>query len=198
MIAQLSGKIARIEADYVVVDVGGVGYKVYMPLSVIAALPKAGESARVLTTTIVREDSITLYGFNEAAEQELFELLLGINGVGPKAALSMLSVLTVNEIIQAIRKSEHKELSRVPGIGGKTSQRIVLELSERITEFIWASQSGEVSESDKALDDAVEGLAALGYTRNDARKAAEKACEELDGPLDTGDIVRQALKSLGK
>ena len=121
MIAHLNGELARVEADWVVIDVNGVGYKAYLPLAVISQLPKIGGKVGLLISTIVKEDSITLYGFMEEAEQSLFELLLTVSGVGPKVALNMLSVLTVGQITGAISS---ERFSRVePRAGGGHEDR---------------------------------------------------------------------------
>lgn len=199
MFAHLSGELARVEADYVVIDVHGVGYKVFPPLAVITQLPQVGEKVRLLISTIVKEDSITLYGFAEEAQQSMFELLLTVSGIGPKAGLSILSVMQVDEIVDAISNDNFASLNRVPGVGTKTAQRIVLELREKITTLVWARMERKAESAEqRALDDAMEGLVALGYNRNDARKAAEEAIKSAKDKRDTSSIVRSALRLLSK
>ena len=199
MIAHLNGELARVEADWVVIDVNGVGYKAYLPLAVISQLPKIGGKVGLLISTIVKEDSITLYGFMEEAEQSLFELLLTVSGVGPKVALNMLSVLTVGQITGAISSERFHELNRVPGVGTKTAQRVVLELREKVSAFAWAqAEHKPITEEQHTLNDAIEGLVALGYNRNDARVAAEEALRSVKDKRDTGSLVRAALKYLSK
>ncbi|MGC8862825.1 MAG: Holliday junction branch migration protein RuvA [Armatimonadota bacterium] len=199
MISHLCGNLARVEADYAVVDVGGVGYKVNLPLSVLARLPKLGEKVRLLVTTVVREDSITLYGFSDEAQQGMFELLIGISGVGPKLALNILSVMPVEQIVRAVSTDGFHDLSRVPGVGTKTAQRIVIELREKIAASVWAHEVRTAcSPEQQVIDDAVEGLVALGYGRNDARAAAEKALKEASSGRDTASLVTAALKLLSR
>ncbi|MCE5313805.1 MAG: Holliday junction branch migration protein RuvA [Armatimonadota bacterium] len=199
MIAHLHGELARIEADYVVIDVNGVGYKAFLPLASISQLPQIGDEVKILISTIVKEDSITLYGFLEAAQQSLFEILLTVSGVGPKVALNILSVLPVEQIIGSISGERYAELNRVPGVGTKTAQRIVLELKEKIATLVWAQAARKnVPAEQRSLDDAVEGLIALGYNRNDARAAVDEALKSLKDVRDTGSIVRAALKLLSK
>jgi len=199
LIAHLNGELARVEADWVVIDVNGVGYKAYLPLAVISQLPKIGGKVGLLISTIVKEDSITLYGFMEEAEQSLFELLLTVSGVGPKVALNMLSVLTVGQITGAISSERFHELNRVPGVGTKTAQRVVLELREKVSAFAWAqAEHKPITEEQHTLNDAIEGLVALGYNRNDARVAAEEALRSVKDKRDTGSLVRAALKYLSK
>ena len=199
MISHLHGELARIEADYAVVDVGGVGYKVSLPLSVSSRLPKIGEKTSLLVTTVVREDSITLYGFSDETQQSLFELLVTVSGVGPKLALNILSVLPVEQVVHAIASDGFHELNRVPGVGTKTAQRIVIELREKIATSVWAQEARKAATPEqRAVDDAVEGLVALGYNRNDARSAAEKAVRSAPDKSDTGSVITAALKLLSK
>ena len=199
MIAHLMGELARVEADYVVVDVNGVGYKVNVPLAAIAQLPPVGEVVRLLICTVVREDSITLYGFSEEAQQSIFELLTTVSGVGPRVALNILSVMPVEQIAHAISSESFHELNRVPGIGTKTAQRIVLELREKITTLVWAEAARKsIPAEQRPLDDAVERLVALGYNRHDARVAVDEAVKSVADKHETGDIVRGALKLLSK
>lgn len=205
MIAHLHGELARVESDYAVVDVGGVGYKVSLPLPVIAQLPSVGGKVKLHVSTIVKEDSITLYGFADESQQALFELLLTVSGVGPRVALNILSVLPVESIVHAISSESFLELNRVPGVGTKTAQRIVLELREKITALVWSfdklRMSGAretVPPDQQVLNDAIEGLVALGYSRNDARAAAESALKSVADKRDTAAVVTNALKSLAK
>jgi holliday junction DNA helicase RuvA len=199
LIAHLHGELARVEADYVVIDVNGVGYKVYPPLAVISQLPQLGDEVKLLISTIVKEDSITLYGFLDEPQQNMFELLLTISGVGPKVALSILSSLQVDTIINAITSESFIELNRVPGVGTKTAQRIVLELREKITTLVWTQAARKtMAPEQQVLNDAIEGLVALGYNRNDARSAAEEALRVTKDKTDTGGVMRSALKMLAK
>lgn len=191
--------MARVEADYVVIDVNGIGYKVHPPLAVITQLPAIGEKVKLLVSTVVREDAITLYGFEDEAQQSMFELLLTVSGVGPKVALNILSVLPVEQIVGAISSEHYHELNRVPGVGTKTAQRIVLELREKTATQVWAQAARRaVTAGERALDDTIEALVALGYNRNDARSAAEEALRAAKDKNDTGGIVRAALRLLAK
>lgn len=199
MIAHLHGELARVESDYVVVDVNGIGYKVHPPLAVISQLPQVGDEVKLLVSTIVKEDSITLYGFADESQQSMFELLLTVSGVGPKVALSILSSLQVETIVHAISSESFIELNGVSGVGTKTAQRIVLELREKITTLVWAQAARKtMAPEQQVLSDAIEGLIALGYNRNDARSAAESALKSIKDKRDTAAIVRSALKTLGK
>lgn len=196
MIAHLAGELSRVEADYVVVDVNGVGYKVHAPLSVIASLPKPGTPIRLNIFTHVKEDSITLYGFIEPDQQRLFELLITVSGVGPKVAMNILSVLTVEDTVESIAREDILPLTRVPGVGAKMAQRIILELREKIAEMVWVERAKKVEST--VLDDVTEGLVALGYDRQKSRRAAEQAIAAASDKRDTAEVIRLALKHLTK
>lgn len=198
MIAHVSGELARVEADHVVIDVAGVGYKVYAPISVIAWLPKPGTKVKLLTFMHVKEDAITLYGFKDSDQQNLFELLLTVTGVGPKVALNILSVLPVEDIVEAISRDDYPSLNRVPGVGNKMAQRIALELREKMTTLAWVERAKKAAKpaEQAVVQDVVEGLVALGYDRQAARRAAEQAVSSAADRKDTSEVLRLALKQL--
>jgi Holliday junction DNA helicase RuvA len=199
LIAHLHGELARVESDYVVVDVHGVGYKVHPPLAVITQMPSIGDEVKLLVSTIVKEDSITLYGFADDSQQSMFDLLLTVSGVGPKVALAILSTLQVDTIVNAISSESFLELNSVSGVGTKTAQRIVLELREKITTLVWTQAARKtMGPEQQVLNDAIEGLVALGYNRNDARSAAEQALKSVKDKRDTAAVVTSALKMLGR
>lgn len=197
MIAFLSGKLRMAGLNYVVVDAGGVGYRVSVPLSLMAQLPAIGLPVELFIHTQVREDAIQLFGFPALQDQELFESLIGVNGVGPKVALGMMSALPSEHILTAIVSEDAATLQRVPGVGGKTAQRIVLELKDKMAEISWERRAaGTQSPEDaagNALKDAVEALVGLGYNRQQARAAAERSAAP---GLGVGGIVRAALQDL--
>lgn len=195
MIAHVVGELAKVCGDHIIVDVGGVGYKVYAPLSVIAELPPVGTRVRILTHTHVKEDAITLYGFLEEDQQTAFELLLGVSGIGPKMALNILSVLPVEHLMGCVSEGDHVGIARVPGIGQKTAQRIVLELQEKATAVAWEKKLDRLGQRE-FLTDVVEGLVALGYSRPAAKSAAEGALATAEDRSDVGRILKAALKAL--
>jgi Holliday junction DNA helicase RuvA len=197
MIAFLSGKLLMSGLNYVVVDAGGVGYRVSVPLSLMAQMPPIGQPVELFVHTQVREDAIQLFGFPALQDQELFEALIGVQGVGPKVALSIMSVLPSGQISEAIAGDDAATLQRVPGVGGKTAQRIVLELKDKMAEIAWERRAvggaGTKDGQRDALADAVEALMGLGYNRQQARNAADKA---VTPGLDVAGIVRAALQVL--
>jgi Holliday junction DNA helicase RuvA len=198
MIAHVNGELSLVESDHVVIDVNGVGYKVFAPLSVIALLPQPGAKVKLFTYTHVKEDAITLYGFGDKDEQNMFELLLTVTSVGPKVALNILSILPVESIVGAINRDDTLTLTRVPGVGNKMAQRIALELKEKIAALAWVEKarvSAKPGERD-VLVDVVEGLVALGYDRQSARKAAEEAVAAASNSKDESEVLRTALRKL--
>lgn len=198
MIAHVSGELATVEADHVVIDVGGIGYKVYAPLSVISVMPKPDAKIKLFTYMHVKEDAITLYGFATKVEQNMFELLLTVTGVGPKVALNILSVLAVEHIVEAISRDDFVTLNRVPGVGNKMAQRIALELKEKIASLEWVELARKAAApAERAiLDDVVEGLIGLGYDRQSARRAADQAISAAKDKNDTSEVLRRALRTL--
>jgi Holliday junction DNA helicase RuvA len=201
MFAHLNGSVARIAASYIVLDVGGVGYKVAVPVSALATLPPLGAKAFLYIHTQVREDDISLFGFMTLDDQHLFELLLSVTGIGPKVALSILSAMDAESVCRAITNDDTKTLIRIPGLGLKTAQRLVLELREKVTALTLERRADSKllpSQSPEAdlFDDVVEGLVNLGYNRNEARKAADRALKEITDKTSMGEALRAALNIL--
>lgn len=203
MFAHLRGTVARIDANIVVLDVGGVGYRVSVPVTTLTQLPKIGETTLIHIHTLVREDEISLYGFAQIDDQRIFELLIGVSGIGPKVALSILSTMDAATLSQAVIGEDTKTLIRIPGLGIKTAQRLVLELKDKMAKFALEQRAG--AQTSKLLlkpaepdvfDDVVEGLVNLGYNRNDARKAAERALKEIPDVTNMGDAFRASLNIL--
>ncbi|MCL4517498.1 MAG: Holliday junction branch migration protein RuvA [Firmicutes bacterium] len=205
MIARLKGVLVLQADDFVIIDVGGVGYRVYVPGSTRDRLPGPGQEACIFTHTHVREDAILLYGFATWEERELFEALIGVSGIGPKVALSILSSMEAEEFRRAIMGADEAILTNINGIGKKTAQRLILELKDKLgsigfTGGIPGAQPGmgvqgmpgmpggqaRRKDSDPAAD-AVEALVALGYSPVEAARAVQKARAEggtADGAAD--------------
>lgn len=194
MIAYVKGVPAYTRTDYAVIDVGGVGYKVFMPLSHLGRLPREEKIVTVYTYLHVREDIQALYGFLSTEDLDIFELLLAVSGVGPKAALSILSTLEPSKLALAVSQGDIKAISSAPGIGKKTAERIVLELKNKIgSGLVDAADSAEYLPGNADLfTDAVSALMGLGYTASEASEAARKA-----GDADSvEEIIKNSLKYL--
>ncbi len=193
MIASLTGKIDALNADSAVVNVGGVGFKVFMPTSAITTIGKPGDNVKVFTHTHVREDNISLFGFPTAEELWLFEILIGVTGLGPKLSLALLSALTPDQLTMAIASGSIDLLDTVPGIGKKVANRIVLELKDKIGAGLAISPSANISEENS---DVLGALTSLGYSAAEAVRAV--ASLPTDKKMKLEDKVKLALQYLGK
>lgn len=195
MYEYIRGTYAGMNKDYIVVENNGIGYKIYTSGSTLAKIPKINEETMLYLQQIVREDFIGLYGFLTKEELSMFNLLLSINGVGAKAALSLLSISSVNNLKYAILSGDEKLITRAPGIGKKMSQRIILELKDKVKpEDVDMSQGDtiEIDETAGNSSEALEALVALGYSE----KEANKAINTIDKKDSVENIIRNALKFL--
>lgn len=189
MIAKITGKIAYFRDNYVVVEVSGVGYKIFVTEFSMGKI--AGkEEISLFTHTYVREDTLSLYGFMTLEELEMFELLISISGIGPKAAIGILSIAEPKTIRTAVISGDSSILTRVSGVGRKTAERVILELKNRIAEL-----PGEDQGTAKADSEAIEALISLGYTNAQAREVLKNIPDNIK---DVSEKVKAALKSLGK
>lgn len=191
MIAFLTGRIAHKAAGYALLDVGGVGYRLNMTTGSLAALPAEGDEVTVHTYLHVREDELTLFGFEGVAEREAFERLLGVSGVGPKVALATLSSLTADALAAAVETSDVATVSSVPGIGKKTAQRIILELAGKLGGLDVAASGG--ASSGAAVAETTDALLAMGFSAAEVGAALKGAKSGSDAQA----LLRHALKRLG-
>ena len=202
MIAFLRGHILEKHPNRIVVDVNGVGYEVFVPLSTFYGLGEPGAAIAVRIHTHVREDALLLYGFATVLEQELFERLIGVSGIGPKVALAVLSGIEPQDLMRAIERGDLARLTAIPGVGKKTSERIVLELKDRLPRpHVAAALSGGAAPTPPPVrDDVVSALVNLGYHRPLAEKAADAAITSLASTPDAGfeRMLKQALRELAK
>lgn len=200
MIALLTGKLVRKAADSLIVDVAGVGYQVFVPLSTYYGIPGPGDELTLHIHTHLREDSLSLFGFMTMAEKEAFLQLLSVSGIGPKLALSVLSSLTVADLVCSIQASDDSRLCSIPGIGKKTAARLILELKDKVKNIETEAQSspaGPPSSSPNELDDAVSALINLGYKKNVAEDALRKVRRGRAGS-GVEALIREALGELMK
>ncbi len=200
MIAFLQGKLIEAAPNRVVVDVNGVGYEVTLSQISFQSLPPAGEMVRILTHQHVREDTLALYGFVSGKERDLFRLLLGVSGIGPKVAITILSGITVEDFYLAVRQEDLARLSGISGIGKKTAERILLELKEKAVLFssLQGKGGGRALDADGRQGDALRALIALGYKQNQAQSAVEKVVRGKDHKkASVEDLVKEALKLVG-
>lgn len=188
MIATLRGEITQIEENALVIEVGGVGLRVLVPAPVRGRMT-VGEAIFLYTHLIVRETELTLYGFESQADRNLFNLLLGVDGVGPKAALSVLSTMTVESVQRAIFGDEPELMSRVPGVGKKTAQKIALYLKDRLKPVDTLAYVAAMSDADSEV---LAALTSLGYSVVEAQSAVQAIPK--DAPGDVGERLRMALQ----
>lgn len=198
MIAKLRGMVDSIEDGFVILDVNGVGYRVFCSAKTQMKLPAKGQSASLLIETQVREDAIHLIGFADAVEKSWYLLLGGVQGVGTKVALAILSVLSADELSMAIASGDSKAVTRAPGVGPKLAVRIVTELKGKAGKISLSgadTPAGEIAQAKgAAVDDAVSALVNLGYARMDAAMAVAKSFKQRGESAQVGDLIRDALK----
>ncbi len=203
MIAYLSGKLLEKEANLVIIDVGGVGYEVTIPLSTFYDLGEIGEDVSLRIFTYVREDALQLFGFKTVRERELFLLLISVSGIGPKSAITALSGMSADEIIGAIRQNNLARLNSIPGVGKKTAERLVIELRDKIAKLSAVSSEEMKAEGipqtsgDDVYDDAISALVNLGYQSSAAEKALKQAMQE-GTEMSVQKLLRKSLQLLAK
>lgn len=201
MYAYIKGTLTQAMPLYATVEAGGVGYKLFIPAHLFAKLPPIGEEILLHTSFIVRELSQTLYGFLHSQERDLFETLMGVTGVGPKLALSIIGHLSFTDLYQALSSGNILELSKVPGVGKKTAERLIVELRDKTAQLfpqdpsMFAVELPYNPEMQK-IADAMSALVHLGYHQNVAQKAIKKALSETAHELELSSLITHALKHI--
>ena len=221
MIAKLSGKLLEAQDGLVLLDVGGVGYELEVPSPVLEQLAQqlsidageadtGSETTDLFTHMVVREDAQLLFGFLTRADRDLFRAYIKINGVGPKLALSLISELSPQQLIEVVRSSDPARLTKVPGVGKKTAERLMLELKSRLDQLVQSSaEGGDVARvkevalplTQDSKTEAQDALVALGYKPNEAQLAVEQVYREVPDanvPMDVGEVVRLALRGIAR
>ena len=201
MIAYVNGIIEDIAEDNVVIDVGGIGYNVRISADTASRLPGIGEGIRLYTYTYVKEDAFLLYGFLTRSELAMFKLCITVSGIGPKGGLALLSVMDVDSLRFAIMSGDTKAISKAPGIGARTAQRLILELKDKITiddtlinKEIVATAAGHMTADSAQKQEAVEALVSLGYGQTESLKAVN-SIEGIEN-MDAGAVLKAALKKM--
>lgn len=199
MYAYIRGILAETEEDAVVVEAGGIGYRIYTTGQTYGALPPVGGTVRIYTYQQVREDAVLLFGFLTKDELRIFKLLIGVSGIGPKGALAILSVMTTDDLRFAVLGEDAKAIARAPGVGVKTAQRLILELRDKLNMDEAAPQGSAAQPVPQAgakgaKSEAVQALTALGYSSSEALKAVNEA--EVTDETDVEEILKAALKNM--
>ncbi len=201
MIALLTGRLALKAPSHLALDVQGVGYEVFIPLSTYYNLPNVQDSLTLSIHTHVREDAIQLFGFSTPQEKDAFVLLLSVSGIGPKSALGILSALPVSDLVSAIQSGDVEKLETVPGIGKKSAGRLVLELKDKLTKLhpaLMPPDAQLLKGRDEQFDDALSALTNLGYRASDAKEALKAAQQSRSGPMTLQELIRESLKKLAR
>ncbi|OAN18436.1 Holliday junction DNA helicase RuvA [Photobacterium jeanii] len=204
MIGRLRGTVLEKQPPEVLLEVGGVGYEIQMPMSCFYELPEVGQEAIVFTHFVVREDAQLLYGFNKKSERELFREVIKANGVGPKLGLAILSAMTASQFVLSVENEDITTLVKIPGVGKKTAERLVIEMRDRLkgwgegdlftpAQDTAASQAVEAQSSARAEDEAVSALVALGYKPQQASKVVSQVAQP---DMSSEAIIRDALRSM--
>lgn len=205
MFSYIKGLLAEVSEAGIVVEAGSIGWQIYVPLSVLDRLPKTGEEVKIFTSFQVREDAMTLYGFLTRQDRQMFEQLLGVSGIGPKAALGILSALRPDDLRMAILSEDVKAIAKAPGIGPKTAKRLILDLKDKVkmedilpgSDSILGTQEPiltAITGVDGAAKEAVEALVALGYSTTEAAKAVRQVPAGEDMTAEA--ILKASLKYL--
>ena len=192
MIGRIHGTLVHVNPPDILVDAHGVGYEISVPMSTLYDLPPAGQPVTLVTHLVVREDAQLLYGFLTEGERTAFRALIKVSGIGPRMALAVLSGLSVDDLSRAVAEQETGRLTRVPGVGRKTAERLLLELKGKLAPVAEAGQGGGVLFS--SSDDILRALVALGYSEKESAAAVGRLPEDIS----VKDGIRQALKGLGK
>ena len=195
MYAFIRGELITATHLYCVIDAGGVGYKLFTPARLLEKLPGVGKSVLLHTSLIIRENAHTLYGFHSVEEKDMFELLLSVSGVGPKIALSICGHLSPTELQEAIIGNNLVLLTKIPGIGKKTAERLVMDMKDKLKDLFPTIQSFVAFKGESAaIADAVSALIHLGYTPSTAQKAVKKSSETSPQSVDLATLITLALK----
>lgn len=205
MFSYIKGTLEEYWEDTVVIESGGIGWNIHVPLSVLDRLPHVGEQMKVYTSFQVKEDSMTLYGFLSRQDLKMFNQLLGVNGIGPKAALGILSSLTPDDLRMAIIAEDAKAIAKAPGIGPKTAKRVILDLKDKISmddvlplQFAGGQAEANVAAAASGVDgaekEAIEALVALGYSPTEATKAVRQV--EIKEGMNAEAVLKASLKFL--
>lgn len=208
MIGYLRGKLISATLEHTIIEVNGVGYKLFTPASVLGKLPEIGGECLLHTHLHVREDALQLYGFLVDRDLTAFELLIGVSGIGPKVALAVLSIMDFPQLQQAVLQENLQVLTKIPGVGKKTAQRLVLELKDKLSKggigglssvyTVGATNGAGVGTTPTPLEDALSALEALGYQYQQARTAVEQAASLSAEDASVEVLIKLALKNLAK
>ncbi len=201
MYSYIKGELVEVAEDLIVVEANNIGYNIHVPGQVLSYLPERGSEVKIYTYLYIREDAMMLYGFLTRDDLNVFKLLLGVSGIGPKGALAVLSVMTTDDLRFAVLGDDEKTIAKVPGIGAKTAKRLILELKDKLKledAFESALERGEqqtaIPGTNAVKNEAVQALTALGYSSSEAIKALQNV--EITDGMDVESVLKSALKQM--
>lgn len=200
MFSYIKGELAEINIDHIVIDVNGIGYQIFIPTNTLNYLPSIGESVKIHTYLYIREDAMILYGFLTKDDLEMFKLLITVSGIGPKGGLGILSTLSSDDLRFAVLSGDSKAISKAPGIGAKTAQRVILDLKDKISledafeQKLQNNKNISQSENNSVKNDAVLALTSLGYSSTESLKAVSKV--EITEDMDVEAVLKASLKHM--
>ena len=196
MIAKISGSLAHKEPGEVIVDVGGVGYQLFISLGVFYRLPEIGKPVSVFVHTHVREDALQLFGFLEYEEKQTFLIMNGVSGIGPKLAIGILSGIPSRELVRALREGDQVRLVSIPGVGKRLAERMIVELKDKLMALPEENQMGRQDGSSQLMRDAVSALVNLGYRRGESEKIVREVVNGDEGNLEV--VLKETLRRLSQ
>ena len=200
MFSYIKGELAEINIDHIVIDVNGIGYQIFIPTNTLNYLPSIGESVKIHTYLYIREDAMILYGFLTKDDLEMFKLLITVSGIGPKGGLGILSTLSSDDLRFAVLSGDSKAISKAPGIGAKTAQRVILDLKDKMSleeafeQKLENNKNISQSENNSVKNDAVLALTSLGYSSTESLKAVSKV--EITEDMDVEAVLKASLKHM--
>lgn len=200
MFSYIKGELAEINIDHIVIDVNGIGYQIFIPTNTLNYLPSIGESVKIHTYLYIREDAMILYGFLTKDDLEMFKLLITVSGIGPKGGLGILSTLSSDDLRFAVLSGDSKAISKAPGIGAKTAQRVIIDLKDKISleeafeQKLENNKNISQSENNSVKNDAVLALTSLGYSSTESLKAVSKV--EITEDMDVEAVLKASLKHM--
>jgi holliday junction DNA helicase RuvA len=200
MIALISGKIVYKGISHVIVDVQGVGYRIFIPLTTFYELPETGQTTTLHVHTNVKQDAINLFGFYTVQERDLFQLMISVSGIGPKMSMNILSGISAQELLRAISGGNVGKLVNIPGVGKKMAERLILELKEKVIKKMMLEETPAADDKHQAneiiMEDALSALVNLGYKSNVAKDALDKALRSSDEEIGMDTLLKKTLKIL--
>jgi len=200
MIALISGKIVHKGISHVIVDVHGVGYRIFIPLTTFYELPEAGQVITLHVHTNVKQDAINLFGFYTVQERDLFQLMISVSGIGPKMSMNILSGISAQELLRAISGGNVGKLVNIPGVGKKMAERLILELKEKVIKKMMIEEMPAADDQHQAgeiiIEDALSALVNLGYKSNVAKDALDKVLQASEEELGMDQLLKKTLKNL--